>query len=952
MRTCFITSLLIWCFSLSAVSQQYFFKNYDVSNGLNNNRISDVIQASDNTLWVATVNGVSSFDGANFLNYSKDDGLCSNYLRTVFEDSKGRIWLGSYGEKLSYIENGVIHSPQNELLDKYPWVMQFFETKDHTIWIFTVNSILTFKNDTFKLLYESEGENGFGRPNHVIQTKDEIIWVATLGNGLAKIRTDPFSIEMISDYNSNLSNMCYSLYEDHTGVLWIGSYGALFKYTDGSFISYRMEGITNKNRIWSIVEDKKNILWLALYGNGMASFDKNGEFNVINSSNGLADDYNYKLIIDKEENKWIASQSSGLIKLKDFAFTYYTEKDGLPNKQVNAIASDNKNNIILGTTKGIVSFSEGLISDQRLSAEYVNDLEYDKEGNLWCVTGKRYGIVGEHLTENYADDLFYKVLITNEGEKYFFGERHIMQIRNDKKEASYYRNLGARTGSKIQDRILVGTYFGVKEFYNDTLMEISSLPNDLKIVTNSISISENEVLMGAADYLVYIKLENNAYVTKAFPIKRFPTIRGLNSLLKDGNDLWMGSDNAISKVDYNLLIEKDSVVIEVYDRNLGFINGETNANAIIKGKNGSIYFGTTAGLVEFSPSEFNKSTLPPILKFNKIELFLESFKDSLYQKNGVVTFPYHKNHLTFGFSAVSLTNPGNIKYKYRLKGFRNSKWSKSSGENKVVFSYLPPGEYAFEFTADNGFGVWQDNPQSYDFVIKSPIWKTDWFKFIMTALVLIIGLSYIYFSQRKKKIEQKRLTSALLLAQEKERKRVSKELHDGVGQKLLLIKNSLKLDASKTPELVESTIEDVRTISRNLHPFQLEKFGLTKAIINAVEEVNDLSEIFFTEEIENIDAYFSGDKEIYLYRIIQECVNNIIKHSKATAAKITIKDKSRKVIITIQDNGIGFNFEKNLNKLKSLGLKSLIERVDFLKGKITFDAPANKGTIITITSYK
>lgn len=952
MKTSFITSLLIWCFSLSALSQQYFFKNYDVSHGLINNHINDVIQASDNTLWLATYNGLSNFDGTNFTNYTKYDGLCSNLIRTVFEDSNGRIWVGSFGEKLSYIENGVIHTPTDELLDEYPNVGQFFETKDNTLWIFTSNSILTFKNNEFKLLHRSKGGNDYAAPNHVIQSKDGTIWVATLGKGLAKINTDPFSIEMISDNNSNISNMCYSLYEDEKGVLWIGSYGALFKYSDGSFISYSMEGITNKNRIWSIVEDENNIMWLALYGNGMASFDKKGKFNVINSNNGLVDDYNYKLIIDKEKNKWIASQSNGLIKLRDFAFTYYTEKEGLPNKQVNAIAYDKDNTFALGTNNGIASYSNGLISDSRLFSEFINDIKYDKDNNLWCASGKRYGIVGQTLTENYADDLFYSILITENNEKYFFGERHIMRIKNKQKEVFFYNGLICRTSTIIGGRILLGSYYGIKEFYKDTLTNIESVPKDVKFVGSSVSISKNEALMGALDYLVYLKLVDNTYITKIFPIERFHPIRGFHSLLKDGRDLWIGSDNSINRVDLKMLIENDSVVMQVYDRDLGFINGESNRNAILKSKNGGIFIGSTKGLVEFSPSKFNRSTLAPVLKFSKIELFSELFNDSTYYKNGVVTFPHNKNHLAFGFSAVSLTYPENIKYKYRLKGFRNSEWSKPTRENKVVFSYLPPGEYTFEFTADNGFGVWQGAHQSYQFIIKSPFWKTDWFKFIMTALVLIIGLSYIYFSQRKKKIAQKKLTSALLLEQEKERKRVSKELHDGVGQKLLLIKNSLKHDVAKTPELVESTIEDVRTISRNLHPFQLEKFGLTKAIINMVEEVNDLSEIFFSEEIENIDTYFSGDKEIYLYRIIQECVNNIIKHSKATAAKITIKDKPKKVVITIQDNGIGFNFEKNLNNTKSLGLKSLIERVDFLKGKITFDAPAKKGTLITITSYK
>jgi len=222
---------------------------------------------------------------------------------------------------------------------------------------------------------------------------------------------------------------------------------------------------------------------------------------------------------------------------------------------------------------------------------------------------------------------------------------------------------------------------------------------------------------------------------------------------------------------------------------------------------------------------------------------------------------------------------------------------------------------------------------------------------LITAFILIITYRTIRFA-KKKQLLQQQFARSLLEEQEKERKRVSKELHDGVGQNLLLIKNSLTLNPKKTPTLVDKTLDEIRTISRNLHPIQLEKFGLTKAIENIIDDLNDLTTIFFTEEIDNIDHFFPKEKEIYLYRIIQECINNIIKHSGASAAKITIKKEGEKVTVTIQDNGSGFDFEKNLDKQKSFGLKSLQERVAFLKGKISFNSEDKKGTLITIISYK
>jgi len=222
---------------------------------------------------------------------------------------------------------------------------------------------------------------------------------------------------------------------------------------------------------------------------------------------------------------------------------------------------------------------------------------------------------------------------------------------------------------------------------------------------------------------------------------------------------------------------------------------------------------------------------------------------------------------------------------------------------------------------------------------------------LLLLFIIIFTYRTLQFSKKKEQLQQQ-FSRDLLQEQEKERKRFSKELHDGVGQNLLLIKNSLSLNPDKAPGLVDKTIEDIRSISRNLHPIQLEKFGLTKAIENIVEDLNDLTTIFFSDEIENIDNFFPKEKEIYLYRIVQECFNNIMKHSGATAAKIDIKKEENRVTITIQDNGSGFNFEKNNEKQKSFGLKSLQERVAFLKGNISFDSQENKGTLITIISYR
>jgi len=221
------------------------------------------------------------------------------------------------------------------------------------------------------------------------------------------------------------------------------------------------------------------------------------------------------------------------------------------------------------------------------------------------------------------------------------------------------------------------------------------------------------------------------------------------------------------------------------------------------------------------------------------------------------------------------------------------------------------------------------------------------------ALVLLFGLVLLYRNQRdlkSKKNLQEKFSQDLLLSQEDERKRISKDLHDGLGQRLLIIKNKLiNSGNNSTKELVEETIEEVRSISRDLHPFQLQELGITKAIEYTITQIDENTSLFISSEIENIDNIFQKEQEVNIYRIIQESLSNIIKHAKAEASKVSISKAANSILITIKDNGIGYNFSEKYNDSKSLGLKTLLERTKFLNGQMKVQSKKGDGTLIEYT---
>ncbi len=200
---------------------------------------------------------------------------------------------------------------------------------------------------------------------------------------------------------------------------------------------------------------------------------------------------------------------------------------------------------------------------------------------------------------------------------------------------------------------------------------------------------------------------------------------------------------------------------------------------------------------------------------------------------------------------------------------------------------------------------------------------------------------------KKSQLLQEKYTQDLLVSQEEERKRVSKDLHDSIGQSLLLIKNKVVLNKDdSTKDIVDSAIEEVRSISRALHPFQIQELGITRGIENVISQVDETTDLFISSEIDNIDDVFSQEKEVNIFRIVQESLNNIIKHANAEAVRVDIVKKNRFIFMTIKDNGVGFDFSERFNDFKSLGLKTLKERTKFLNGIMSVDSEKNKGTTL------
>jgi signal transduction histidine kinase len=281
---------------------------------------------------------------------------------------------------------------------------------------------------------------------------------------------------------------------------------------------------------------------------------------------------------------------------------------------------------------------------------------------------------------------------------------------------------------------------------------------------------------------------------------------------------------------------------------------------------------------------------------------------------------------------------------------------------------VPPGRYVFKVIAANRDGIWNATGRTLSFVIVPPLYRTWWF--IMCAFLAASGIVCLAWQYRASQLKrahatQEAFSRQLIDSQEQERKRIAAELHDSLGQQLLIIKNWAALavasltnhDAAKEPlDEISSTaahaIEEVRGIAYNLRPYQLDKLGLTIALQDLVNQVAASSSIRFSAQVDRVDGVFPKDAELSIFRMVQEALNNTIRHSGATEVRISVLRRAGEVELTVQDNGRGFVPSSDGSpgsKRGGFGLLGIAERARMLGGQATIQSYPGHGCTIHIS---
>ncbi|MEO6405035.1 MAG: sensor histidine kinase [Ferruginibacter sp.] len=249
--------------------------------------------------------------------------------------------------------------------------------------------------------------------------------------------------------------------------------------------------------------------------------------------------------------------------------------------------------------------------------------------------------------------------------------------------------------------------------------------------------------------------------------------------------------------------------------------------------------------------------------------------------------------------------------------------------------------------------------------------KKQYWLYGSVALAVLLALLGYSYNRRRELKQEKRLqlevirqqdiaTKGIINAEENERKRIAADLHDGIGQMMSAAKMNLSVFESeltyenesqknafeKVIDLIDESCKELRAVSHQMMPNALLKAGLSTAVKEFISRI-DSRIIKISLHTEGLQERLDTNIETVLYRVIQECVNNVLKHAAASQLDISLLNDEDGISVTIEDNGKGFD-SKNLKDFEGIGLKNMYTRISYLKGNIDFDSSPGKGTLVAI----
>lgn len=786
-------------------AQKYNIKPISTEQGLIQTQISFIEQNKKGEIILgARGSSVLVYDGRSFVPFHfGDERMKPEDVTSIYKDTKGDIWFCSYNGIAKYDGNKVVYLGTDDGLPD-PENLTIIEDKKGVFWLGGTKGLVRFDGKSFTHVKTIGGSPVLTNIRSISESSDGSLWI-TDGTVIQRIKENSVSNYPLPFKVSQ--NSIRQVFVDSKNRIWAPTINGLYYFENESFRKYGANSILQKEYILRVHETKGGRLWFSVRDFGLVSYDGK-VYQELSEKNGLSTGLVYTVFQDNEENIWFGTDE-GIDFYSNNFFTKYDRTSGLRENLVWCVHEDNNKNIWIVTDRaGISKFKEGKIVpfglQKQLNVNQYYNFHQDKWGNYWIATREGMFKYNGTSVQKMIEGGFSSIIRDKFNNLWFCSFNNGFFKWDGVRITRFGTPEGLLPGVALsvlvdnEGNTWLSTLEGITIISKGKLIPYPLAKTPFKKEIMQLKGDSMGNIWGASygDGLFKLWLDDKMEIQG----RQISTHNGLISdflfLIEtdDFNHLWIGTQVGLAVLMLDDF-QKGRIVIKNFNKEDGIPHAEYNQSASLKDKDGNLWFGTNKGLIKCDPSRFK---LNPVEPFTQIKNFTIFYKREDLSKYGDLNsnsplpdnlrLPYDMNHITLEFSAVSLSNPSKVRYKYILENF-DSEWRGPTDKNYETYTNLPSGSYTFKVMACNDDGLWNSVPVTYSFVIKTPYYRTWWF--ISLSIVSLFFISWLGYSLRMRKIKalnrelEKSLNEKIaaekkLLQSEKDYRGLFENAHDAI----------------------------------------------------------------------------------------------------------------------------------------------------------------------------
>ncbi|HMP81828.1 MAG TPA: two-component regulator propeller domain-containing protein [Verrucomicrobiota bacterium] len=965
--------------------------------GLPQNTATDVIQTRRGYIWVATYNGIAQFDGLRFrvFDSSNTKGLANSRITALHEDQSGTIWIGHDTGEVSRCSDETF----SRLALPAAWtsapVKDFAEDERGDIWVLNQRGDAWRTTDGFIARPPPlMADDPFVNPRVATDATRRLI--VTRNGVVARLTSKGYEV---IDFGDEATRPFYGgVASSRDGQMWVLGEGRVRKW-DGTNWTHDIGPLPRPGMsIVLVQETSSGLLLVGTLQYGLFVYDPNRGWIVLNREDGLPQDWICGIAEDREKNIWVGT-AGGLALLRQRKVTMLSPPDQWQGRPVLSITQTRSGDIWAATEgAGLYRLDgrdwEHFGSTEGLSNLFMWSVMEDSRGHIWAgswgggLYRRTHRLFSVQTNLTAIADPVTALKEFPDGTLWIGTGKGL--VRWDGVHAERFDKLGGAAAGDVRvieighdGAVWIGTQgYGLarlKDGSYKTYGTADGLPGNF--ILSLYCEPDGTLWIGTLD-MGLCRFKDGQFRTMT-------TEHGLpaNIIYHIEDDtmgnLWFNSPVGLFRIhkgQLNACADGDinSLLVLAYGKAEGLATlagtgGFTPSG--FRSQDGRLWFSTTRGIAVVDPRRARPNPARPPVWIEDVLVDGQSVRFDPLPLNGVtrnrrspglpppIQVQPGRRQIEMIFTGLSFTSPERVQFKYRMQGI-DSEWTDAGTRRRVTYSFLPPGDYVFRVIACNSDGLWNESGASVAVRVLPQFWQSLWFR-LLAALVICAsvgaGVYYLARSRHRRKLEIIARERAL----ERERARIAQDIHDDLGASLTRIGLLSEASAGEVENhpRAASNLEQILTTTREL----------TRSMDEIVWAVNPRHDTL--ESLTNYVAQFSQDflsaarircrldvplqlpelsvrSEVRhnLFLACKEALNNVVKHSGATEARLTIETVPGGLRFVITDNGKGFDAARlktgdgAQRPAAGNGLPNLEARLRQIGGRSRIECPSGGGT--------